>query len=319
MTMTSSPQPAEKEARASSPAAPSAGVKSMTGFAQVRHQFDQLTSFVLSLKSVNHRYLDLHLRLPPDSEALEMKLRRALKDKLVRGHIELILGIERRGSASLDINKELVGGFVQAFRIAAKEFGLSSQPDLNSVLRIPGMLTVSSLAGDNEQFEHAVLAQLDVAITKLNEMREHEGSALAEELRLRMRQLALITDAIERLRGPVSRAYREKIQRRMAELITNRIDPERIAQEAALLTERSDIQEEVVRLRNHTSHFVRLLDAGGEAGKKLDFLLQELNREANTLLAKTAGISGEGLRITEFGLEMKSEIEKCREQIQNLE
>ena len=119
-------------------------------------------------------------------------------------------------------------------------------------------------------------------------------------------------------RSAVSRAYMEKVRARMQELVGN-MEEDRILQEAAILAERSDIQEELVRLETHIKHFHSLLDEGGEAGKKLDFLLQELNREANTLLSKTSGVAGEGLRITELGLLMKSEIEKCREQVQNIE
>ena len=150
-------------------------------------------------------------------------------------------------------------------------------------------------------------------------MREEEGRGVERELRERLEGLSHAVTEIGKLRVLVSRAYLEKVQSRMNELIAGHIDPDRVLQEAAMLAERSDIQEEVVRLENHIKHFCSLLDSGGEAGKKLDFLLQELNREANTLLSKTAGVAGEGLRITELGLLMKSEIEKAREQVQNVE
>jgi uncharacterized protein (TIGR00255 family) len=134
-----------------------------------------------------------------------------------------------------------------------------------------------------------------------------------------MASLSKVTDEDAQLRSAVSRAYLEKVQSRMNELIAGKADADRILQEAAMLAERSDIQEEIVRLKTHIIHFLGLLDAGGEVGKKLDFLLQEMNREANTLLSKTSGVAGDGLRITEIGLAMKSEIEKAREQIQNIE
>jgi uncharacterized protein (TIGR00255 family) len=150
-------------------------------------------------------------------------------------------------------------------------------------------------------------------------MRTHEGAGIERELRERMAQLKSATSEIEKLRGAVSKAYHEKVDARMRELIGTHADQDRILQEAALLAERSDIQEEIVRMHNHIAHFLGLLDEGKEIGKKLDFLLQEMNREANTLLSKTAGVSGEGLHITELGLKMKSEIEKAREQVQNVE
>jgi len=167
-------------------------------------------------------------------------------------------------------------------------------------------------------FEAAVLASLEQAIEKLNIMREQEGRGMESELRRRLKVLEEATEEVSRHRVAVSRACMEKVRARMQELLDN-VDQDRILQEAAILAERSDIQEELVRLHTHIDHFRKLLDQGGEIGKKLDFLLQELNREANTLLSKTSGVAGEGLRITELGLQMKSEIEKCREQVQNLE
>jgi uncharacterized protein (TIGR00255 family) len=149
-------------------------------------------------------------------------------------------------------------------------------------------------------------------------MREHEGRNMEAEMRRRLAALEQATEEASRLRSAVSQALLDKVKNRLQELLGN-ADPDRVMQEAAILAERSDIQEELARLHSHIEHFRKLLDQGGEVGKKLDFLLQELNREANTLLSKTSGITGEALRITELGLLMKSEIEKCREQVQNLE
>ncbi len=287
----------------------------MTGFAQVKSQAGEGVSFTLSVKSVNHRFLDPQFRLPPETDELEMKLRRTLKERLARGHVEVSLGIERR-SQGFGYNRELVGGYVAAFRKAAQEFGAAGEPDLNAVFRMPGALgETASLDGD---FQAAVVAAMDEALKKLNAMREHEGQGIEAEMRRRLDSLEKATTQISSLRSAVSRALMEKVQTRMQELLGN-YDQDRVLQEAAILAERSDVEEELVRLHTHIEHFRKLLDQGGEVGKKLDFLLQELNREANTLLSKTSGVTGEGLRITELGLQMKSEIEKCREQVQNLE
>jgi len=287
----------------------------MTGFAQVKsHAGDG--SFTLSLKSVNHRFLDPQLRLPSDADQLEMKIRRVLKEKLARGHVEVTLNVERSGGGAFELNRDLVAGYVNAFRKASAEFNTPGEPDLNTVFRIPGALTSS--APMNGSCESAVLAALDEAIQKLNVMREDEGRSMESELRRRMGALEKATDEVSRLRAAVTRAYMEKVRSRLQELLGG-ADQDRVLQEAAILAERSDVQEELVRLHTHIKHFLGLLDQGGEVGKKLDFLLQELNREANTLLSKTSGIAGEGLRITELGLHMKAEIEKCREQVQNLE
>ena len=287
----------------------------MTGFAQVKSTAGEGVSFTLSLKSVNHRFLDPQLRLPFDMDELEMKLRRLLKERLARGHVEVTLAVERR-TEGFGFNREMVGGYVAAFRKAAGEFGTAGEPDLNAVFRMPGALGETAiLDGD---FQGAVLTAMERAIEKLNSMREHEGRGMEEEMRRRLKLLEQATQEVSQLRGAVSRALMEKVKARLQELLGN-ADPDRVLQEAAILAERSDIQEELVRLHTHIEHFRKLLDQGGEVGKKLDFLLQELNREANTLLSKTSGITGDALDITELGLQMKSEIEKCREQVQNLE
>jgi len=293
-------------------------IRSMTAYAEFKGQVRPDCSFTLALKSVNHRFLDLHLRMPPQTEALEIKLRRVLKERIARGHVELTLALDGAAAAPLAVNHEFVGGYVQAFRRAARELGIAGEPDLNAVLRIPGALTVSEAELDVESDER-VLEGVAEAIAQLDRMRAEEGRGIERELRDRMARLRSATSEVEKLRGGVSRACLERIQSRMKELIGGHADQDRILQEAALLAERSDIQEEIVRLNSHIQHFLGVLEKGGEAGKKLDFLLQEMNREANTLLSKTSGVAGEGLRITELGLAMKAEIEKSREQVQNVE
>lgn len=290
----------------------------MTGYAQLTHQASDRLSFSLSLKAVNHRFLDLHFRMPAEANGLELKMRRILKDKIARGHIEVGLSLQHGEAGGFQLNHALVEGYVRAFQEAAEHLGIVAQPDLNALLRMPGALSGDSTAVD-EATEEIVLARMGELIDRLNHMREEEGRGLESELRERMQGLSHAVEEIGKLRGLVSRAYLEKLHSRMNELISVHVDPDRVLQEAALLAERSDIQEEVVRLENHIKHFHSLLDSGGEVGKKLDFLLQELNREGNTLLSKTAGVAGEGLRITELGLLIKSEIEKAREQVQNVE
>ncbi len=294
-------------------------IRSMTGYAQVKAQVNDELTLTVSLKSVNHRFLDLHLRIPGELDQVEMKVRRVLKERLHRGHIEVTLSLDRVGGATFAVNRELVGGYLNAFRQAAEEFGVSAEPDLNAVLKLPGALNAAAVGEATDELECSVTAALEQAIERLNHMREEEGRGAVAELRERMQHLSKATREVEGLRGKVSKAYHEKVQGRMLELIGSHADADRILQEAAMLAERSDIQEELVRMKNHIEHFLSQLDSGGEVGKKLDFLLQEMNREANTLLSKTTGVAGEALRITELGLAMKSEIEKAREQVQNLE
>ena len=291
----------------------------MTGYAQVKANAGDELALTLSLKSVNHRFLDLHLRIPPELDPVEARIRRILKERLHRGHAEVTIVLERSGGAAFDVNRELVGGYLRTFRAVAEEFGVSAEPDLNIVLKLPGALSATANGDAAEQLEQHIASALEEAVVKLNRMREDEGLSAAVELRERMQHLAHATAEVEKLRGKVSRAYFDKVHGRMQELLNTQVETERILQEAALLAERSDIQEELVRMKNHIQHFLSLLDAGGEVGKKLDFLLQEMNREANTLLSKTSGLAGEAMRITELGLAMKSDIEKAREQVQNLE
>ncbi len=293
-------------------------IRSMTGFAQVKGQLNDQLAFTLSLKSVNHRFLDLHFRLPSDTDALEMKLRNCLKEKLARGHVELTLSLQGTGNSSFSMNRELVSGYIQAFRSAAAEFGLAAEPDLNVILRIPGVLD-SAVSANSADLQSAVLAKLDEVLNLLDEMRDQEGQRTVRELQERMKNIARACREVEKHREPTLRTYAQKLSTRVQELIGSQVEPERILQEAALLVDRSDIQEELVRLESHVQHFLGLLDKGGEVGKKLDFLLQEMNREANTLLSKTSGLAGEALKITESGLSMKADIEKAREQVQNLE
>ena len=293
-------------------------IRSMTGFAQVKGHLSENLAFDLSIKSVNHRFLDLHFRLPSNADVLEMSLRRLLKEKLARGHVDVNLSFEQGGAAPLTLNRQLVSAYVQAFRAAAAEAAIAAEPDLNAILRLPGALD-SAAAPDAEELVPAVLSKLDEALRQLNRMREEEGRGMDRELRERMAHLLTACVEVRKHRDTVLKNYSERLRSRMQEWLGASVDPDRILQEAALLADRSDIQEELVRLENHVQHFLGLLDTPGEVGKKLDFLLQEMNREANTLLSKTSGLSGDAVRITEAGLAMKADIEKAREQVQNIE
>jgi uncharacterized protein (TIGR00255 family) len=310
-------------------------IRSMTGFSQVRGEVSRENdgrkdapvasaqdharlTFGLSLKSVNHRFLDLHFRLPSGTDSLEMQLRRLLKERIARGHVEVTLSLERPASETFSLNREIVGGYIAAFKTAAAEFAIPAEPDLNAVLRIPGALDSANEIADGE-IEAAVMARVGEALDRLNQMREEEGRGIVRELRARMAHLLEAGKSVQQHRRAVLQNYTERLHSRIQDLLGSSVDRERVLQEAALLVDRSDIQEEIVRLETHVHHFLGLLDEGGEIGKKLDFLLQEMNREANTLLSKTSGLAGEALQITEAGLAMKSEIEKAREQVQNLE
>ena len=298
-------------------------IYSMTGFASVRGSAGEGLGFTLTMKSVNHRFLDLSFRMPSYFDGLEAQIRKLLKDGLRRGHVDVTLQVERRANAEVQLNADLLGAYVKAFREAAAAHGIAGEPDLSALLRIPGVMSVESSVGLGEtpELDAAVIEQIPVLVEKLNAARALEGAALGDDLRASMQRLRAFGEEMAELRNGVREAQFERLRIRLVELTQGiTVSEERVLTEAAVLAEKSDIEEEIVRLRTHVDRFVALLDEGGELGKRLDFLLQELNREANTMLSKTSGATGENsLRITELGLEMKAVIEKAREQVQNIE
>lgn len=293
-------------------------IYSMTGFARV--QVHQQLSYTLSVKSVNHRFLDVQLRLPSGLDALETELRKAIKDSLVRGHVELTLTVDRSNQQKGGYNRELVAGYIAAFAAARDENGLTGEPDLNSVLRLPGALQTEN-RGDEDLAALAESVRKEIAplLDQLKIMRARDGEALDAILNATLDRLAEATDGVAALRPEIEQRYQERLTQRLVAATGSEFNRQRLLEEVAVLVERSDIAEELARMHTHIAHFRELLAAGGELGKKLDFLLQEMNREANTLLSKTSGLAGEALKITEAGLLMKSEIEKSREQVQNVE
>lgn len=298
-------------------------IYSMTGFASVRGSAGEGLGFTLTMKSVNHRFLDLSFRMPSYFDGLEAQIRKLLKDGLRRGHVDVTLQVERRANAEVQLNADLLGAYVKAFREAAAAHGIAGEPDLSALLRIPGVMSVESSVGLGEtpELDAAVIEQIPVLVEKLNAARALEGAALGDDLRASMQRLRAFGEEMAEIRNGVREAQFERLRIRLVELTQGiTVSEERVLTEAAVLAEKSDIEEEIVRLRTHIDRFVALLDEGGELGKRLDFLLQELNREANTMLSKTSGATGENsLRITELGLEMKAVIEKAREQVQNIE
>src|ERR1039458_7974671 len=283
-------------------------IYSMTGFARVQVRVpdraqDQL-SYTLTVKSVNHRFLDVQLRLPPGLDALEMQLRKALKDNLVRGHVDLTLSIDRTSQQMAGYNRELVAGYVAAFTAARDEFGLSGEPDLNAILRLPGVLQNENRGnGDEDLTALAASVQQEIAplLDQLKTMRAREGEALQAILHGTLDRLAEATDGVAVLRPEIEQRYQDRLTQRLEAATGPEFNRQRLLEEVAVLVERSDIAEELARMTTHIGHFRELLAAGGEVGKKLDFLLQEMNREANTLLSKTGGVGGKGTRITEIG------------------
>ncbi len=297
----------------------------MTGYAQARVEQNGW-SLRISLRSVNHRFLDLHLRLPEGFEVFEPEIRRVLREGLRRGHVDVTLHFEPAGPAAVQVNRPLAEAYLRAAEDLRRQFGMKAEPDLVAVLRLPGVIAAPGTPGgalgeeQQERLATQVASCLKEALEHLEEMRRSEGRLLAEEMGRRLRHIAENGARIERLAEASRPAYARRLEARVKELLGETpLDPARLAQEAALLAERGDISEEVARLHSHVEQFQKLLASAGELGKKLDFLLQEMQREANTMLSKSPGIEAEGLALTDLALEVKSEIEKLREQVQNVE
>lgn len=292
----------------------------MTGFARARRPLGP-GEVIVSLKTVNHRGLDVHVHAPSAVEPFENAIRSMVKSRLARGHVDVRIVLpdwSRAGSTA--VNHKLLEEYVRAFREAAALHGLDEQPDLNAALRVPGMFGEAGPSEPPAETESAILAALDQAITELNDFRAREGAELGAELEHHNRRVAAAAEEIDRIRGNAVSTFQARLQERLSELLKGvQIDPQRLTQEAALLADRSDVGEELARLRIHSSQLTQLLETGGEVGKKLDFLLQEMNREANTILSKTSGVGEIGLKITDLALAAKAAIEKIREQALNLE
>ena len=293
----------------------------MTGFARISRA-TPAGELIVSIKSVNHRGLDMHFHMPPEFDSIEPALRTALRRRVSRGHVQVQVFLKRNGDATSGavINESLLANWLEAFRAAAARLGLESKPDLNQALRIPGMIEqrAPETAGDSLQSE--TLSIFAAALDELDRFRTREGEAIEAEIRARAQSIRSLVEAMESIRSRALPHFQSRLREKISELLNGvHLDYGRLAQEAALLAERSDISEELVRLRTHADQTDTLLAAPGEAGKKLDFLLQEMNRETNTILSKTGGIGEAGLTLTDLGLAAKAEIDRIREQSLNVE
>jgi uncharacterized protein (TIGR00255 family) len=299
----------------------SKGLKSMTGYAQAQSAENGF-GLRVSVRSVNHRFLDLHLRVPEGFEPLEPRMRQIVREHVRRGHLDVTLRYELAGPAAVFVNHEVAAAYLRAVADLRKQFGMQAEPDLASILRLPGVIGAPAASLDHEiaRLESVVAKCLTEALDKLDQMRAQEASSLHDEMSGRLTSIAGLAASVEVLTERARPAFARRLELRLKDLLGEApIDPARLAQEAALAAERSDVSEELARLASHVRQFESLLAGASDVGKKLDFLLQEMQREANTLLSKTPGNEAESLEITELALEIKSEIEKLREQVQNIE
>jgi uncharacterized protein (TIGR00255 family) len=299
-------------------------IRSMTGFARVSRSLPS-GELTLTIKTVNHKGLDLHFHMPGEFDAVEPALRSAIRKRVVRGHVQVQVSYKRQADTGSDaaavINETLLRAWLDSFRDVAARFEIDSKPDLNQALRLPGMIESRAAAsGPEETLEAETLAACSEALEELDRFRLREGASIDTELRARIASIHEIVGKMEEIRSRASPYFHRRLQDRLSELLNGaHLDPTRLAQEAALIAERSDISEELVRLKTHANQTGVLISSEGETGKKLDFLLQEMNRESNTILSKTGGLGDQGLALTDLGLATKAEIDRIREQSLNIE
>lgn len=296
----------------------------MQGFAMAQGSYDGWAVRVI-VKSGSHRFLEIRTRIPESLETYEHQLRQAVRSKIRRGQVDIHLTVEPNGELPVNINRELLKAYLSAAQNLRGRTGGKAELDVAGLLRLPGVIagTASVLPETEEgraELGKSLTSLVQSALEKMDEMRRIDGQRLTGELRCRTAKIANESAKVRHLVKTLRPAYARRLETRLRELLNgSNIEPVRLTQEAALLAERSDISEELDRLESHLKQFTRLLDDAGELGKKLDFLLQEMHREVNTLLSKTPGVEREALAITGSALEIKADIETLRESVQDLE
>lgn len=293
----------------------------MTGYAFVRAQ-TSAGELSITLRSVNHRALDLHFHQNGPLVQFENAMRVLLKEHLVRGHVEVRASLAPDAETDGFVyNRSLLKRYLSSFRQACDEFGLESKPDLNTFFAMPGVFdSARETKLLDKNLESEVVAALATCIDELNAHREREGNELRKSFDCEIGAIEQQVAQMGEIRERAVAHFLQRLRERLANLLQDSsISDSRLAEEAAMLADRSDVQEELARLAVHTEELCRILADGGEIGKRADFLLQEMNREANTILSKTSGIGEAGLTITSLALAIKANIERMREQALNLE
>ena len=290
--------------------------KSMTGYGRAQILRDG-RDILVEIRAVNHRYYEFSARLPRSCMYLEEKLKTLLNGKIARGKTEVAVTITRPDGkdAEVAVNRSIAEGYISALRTLNEEVGLADDLTLSSLLRLPDIFTVTKAQDDEQEVWAAVSEAAEQALQSFLTMREGEGKRLAEDLSGKLDGLEKMLVQVESIEPSVAENYRTKLYTKLTELLADtNIDEQRILTETAIFAEKTAIDEETVRLHSHLTQFRELLQSAEPIGRKLDFLVQEMNREVNTI-----GSKAQDLGITKLVVDMKSEIEKIREQIQNIE
>jgi len=291
-------------------------IKSMTGFGRAEQIIDG-RDIIVEIRSVNHRYYEFSARVPRAYGYIEEKLKSFLNGRISRGKVEVSVSIAAVEAADtlIEINKAVAKGYVDALRSVGGELGLEDDLTLSQLVRLPDIFTVRKTADDEEQIWNSVKAVADEAVSKFIAMREAEGLKMKEDVLERADIIERLVDEVDRLSPISAENYRSKLYSRLCEVLADKnIDEQRIVTEAAIFADKTAVAEETVRLKSHIRQLRDMLSLDEPVGRKLDFLIQEFNREANTIGSKAQDIA-----VTKIVVDLKSEIEKIREQIQNIE
>jgi uncharacterized protein (TIGR00255 family) len=296
-------------------------IKSMTGFASLTHE-DERATIGITVRAVNHRFLDIQLRIPQSLGEVEPRVRALLQKRLSRGRVELAISVQMRTTATptVELNAEFAGALMAVLDVARERGLVSGTLSPGDLLRLPQALTIRERAAEadpavEEQLGASVEAAVEQALADLDAMRVREGSHLRTDLDARRSALARLIEGLAKAADTGRSEMEARLRDRIGELgFELPVDQAMIAQEIVRAAGRSDISEEVTRFRAHLAHWTALAEGEEPCGRKLDFLLQEMNREVNTIGAKA-----DGLQVSELIINAKAELEKMREQVQNVE
>lgn len=291
-------------------------IKSMTGFGRCEIVGKNRT-FAVEIKSVNHRYLDVNIKMPKKFNYFEASVRTDLKNYISRGKVDVFITCEDFGESASNVhyNRELAGEYLAYLRQMAEEFGLEDDIRVSALSRYPDVFKMEEQAEDEEELWKDLKQAIDGAAEKFMQARITEGEHLKEDLTEKLDAMLKLVDFIEARSPQIIADYKKRLTERVKELLEGQnADEGRILMEVAIFADKMCVDEELVRLRSHIESTKKTLEEGGSIGRKLDFLAQEMNREANTILSKS-----NDLEVSNCGVELKTEIEKVREQIQNIE
>ena len=284
-------------------------IKSMTGFGRCEVQKDS-RKFTVELKSVNHRYLDVNIRMPKKLNFFETAIRNLLKSYANRGKVDIFIA-----QVAVKYNAVLAGEYLKYLKQMEEEFGLENDIRVSTLSRYPEVFTMEEQSEDEEELWNGLKEALEGAFGQFVRTRQTEGENLKRDILAKLDRLNELTAHIEERSPQIVSEYRAKLEEKMKELLADtQIEESRIAAEVILFADKICTDEEVVRLKSHISHMRNTLDEKDEIGRKLDFIAQEMNREANTILSKANDIE-----VSDYAISLKTEIEKIREQIQNIE